>query len=145
MAMPRMSAGCRSRMSNKVLLAIASMKPAPSVFVEIRKVRHFVLDRHHFDHVRVSGAGVHERAAEGLEELTIEHMADVLGHLACAAGDDVLMALPAGLGVICGPKTIANGLHLFEDEPVVVEGPQRYDCVLVQRLEIGTCGSIPFV
>ena len=98
-----------------------------------------VLDRYHFDHVRVSGTGVHERAPEGLEELTIEHMArTVLGHLARASGDDVLMALPAGLRVICGSKTIANGLHLFEDEPVVVEGPQRYDCVLVQRLEIGT-------
>ena len=37
-AVPRIDAGCRSRMPRSVLLAIASMKPAPSVLVEIRNV-----------------------------------------------------------------------------------------------------------
>ena len=38
-AVPRIDAGCASRMAVSVLLAIASMKPSPSVFSDRRNVR----------------------------------------------------------------------------------------------------------
>jgi hypothetical protein len=37
-AVPRIAAGCESRIRSSVSLAIASTKPAPSVLVEIRSV-----------------------------------------------------------------------------------------------------------
>ena len=70
----------------------------------------------------------------------------MLGHLAGAAGDDVLMALAARLGVVGRAEAVGDGLDLFEDEPVVVERPQRHDVVLVERVErLGPAGSMPLV
>jgi hypothetical protein len=39
MAVPRISAGCASRIASSVSLATHSMKPLPSVLVEMRNVR----------------------------------------------------------------------------------------------------------
>ena len=38
-AVPRMPAGCASRICSSVLFAMHSTKPSPSVFVEMRNVR----------------------------------------------------------------------------------------------------------
>ena len=79
---------------------------------------------------------MHQRPAQRLEELAVEHVAGaVLGHLAGAAGDDVLVALAAGLGVVGRAQAVGDGLGLLEDEAVVVERAQRHDVVLVQRVE----------
>ena len=82
------------------------------------------------------GPRMHQRPAQRLEELAVQHVAGaVLGHLAGAAGDDVLVALAARLGVVGRAQPVDDGLDLFEDEPVVVERAQRPDVVLVQRVE----------
>jgi hypothetical protein len=46
----------------------------------------------------------------------------MLGDLTCAAGDNVLMALPAALRVVGGAEAVLDFLDFFENEPVVVEG-----------------------
>ena len=55
----------------------------------------------------------------------------VFGHLAGAAGDDVLVAFAAGLAVVGRAETVADGLGFFEDEAVVVERSQGHDGVFV--------------
>src|SRR5882724_4264945 len=45
----------------------------------------------------------------------------LLSHLACAAGDDVLVALPATLCVVGGAESILNILNLLEDFSVGIK------------------------
>jgi hypothetical protein len=74
---------------------------------------------------------VHERAAEGFEELvTIKTPRTVLGDLARAARDDVLVAFAAALGVVDRADAVIDRLDLFENEAVVVERAQRDDGIL---------------
>ena len=49
----------------------------------------------------------------------------MLGHLARAAGDDVLMAFAAALGIVRRTETVRGGFDFLEDEAVVVVRPQR--------------------
>ena len=68
-AVPRMRGGCPSRIASSVLFAIASMKPAPSVFVEMRNVR---MSSSKCTRSTISGmrrARLDQRAAERFEEL----------------------------------------------------------------------------
>jgi hypothetical protein len=51
----------------------------------------------------------------------------VLRHLAGPAGDDVLVAFPAGLRIERRSETIRDVFDFFEYEAVVVERPQRDD------------------
>jgi hypothetical protein len=71
MAVPRISAGCASRIASSVLLAMASMKPAPSVLVEIRNVRISSWKRHELVDIGMGRARVNQRAAERLEEFPV--------------------------------------------------------------------------
>ena len=68
-----------------------------------------VLERDALDDVRMRRAGMDERAAERLEETSrlVETAGAVLGDLARAAGDDVLMTLAATLRVVGRPETVA--------------------------------------
>ena len=73
-------------------------------------------------------ARVHERSTGRLEERTVLHSArSMLGNLARAARNDVLMALAATLRVVDRPQAVFDVLDLFEEEAVVVERPQRHD------------------
>jgi hypothetical protein len=69
----------------------------------------------------------------------------VLGDLAGAARDDVLVTFAAGLRVVGRPEPSAIVLDLLEHEAVVVERTQRDDRVLVERVERRPCGSKPLV
>ena len=85
----------------------------------------------------MGGSRLNERATKGLRKGVTDQSrpVQVLGNLAGASGHHVLMALAAALRVVGWPKTVRVALHLLEDEPVVVEGSERHDRVLVDLLE----------
>src|SRR4029079_5623806 len=58
-----------------------------------------------------------------------------LCYLVGPARGDVLMTFAAALRVVGRPEPFIGAFGLLEDEPVVVEGSQRDDVVLVQRVE----------
>ena len=82
------------------------------------------------------GSRLDERTTQRLRKgVTDEPPGAVLSHLAGSSGDYVLVALAAALGIIGWPKPVGVCFHFLEDEPVVVEGTERYDRVLIDLLE----------
>ena len=82
-------------------------------------------------------ARVNQRAAERLEEFAVLHVSgSVLGDLAGAAGDDVLMALAAALGVVDRPQAILDRFEFLEDESIVVERAERDDAFFVDGIVV---------
>src|SRR5437660_11285484 len=78
-----------------------------------------------------------ERTARRFEKLAIEGMpSPVLGYLARAARDDVLMACGAALGVIGRPKTVLCGFLFFKNEPAIIVRAKRLYIVLGDRVKI---------
>ena len=73
-----------------------------------------------FDDVRICSTRLDQRTAKRFEELAILGMASpVLGYLARASRDNVLMARAAALGVIGRPKTVSM-VSFFKNEPAIV-------------------------
>ncbi|MGH8239276.1 MAG: hypothetical protein ACREXP_19965, partial [Steroidobacteraceae bacterium] len=79
-----------------------------------------------------------QRAAERFEEAAgrIHPSGAMFGNLAGAAGHDVLMTLGAALRVVRRAEAIRDHFDFFEDEAVVVEGPQWLNVVLIERIEV---------
>ncbi len=108
------------------------------------KRRDAVLKGHELRYVRMRCTRMDQRAAQRLEELAIQQTpGPVLGHLAGAAGHDVLVALPAALGVVRWPQAVVHGFDFLEDESIVVEGAQCHNCVFVDRVERWTLDVEP--
>ena len=77
-----------------------------------------------------------ERTARRLEELAIEGMpSPLLGYLARAARDNVLVACAAALSVIGRPKTFLHGFSFFKDEPAIVVRAKWLNVVLIDSLK----------
>ena len=91
-------------------------------------------------------ARMDQRPAERLEELAFEQSSGAMFRdLAGAAGDDVLVAFAAALGVVGRAEAIGDGLDFFENEPIVVERAERDDVVFVDVSNGGPCSSKPLV
>ena len=135
-AVPRISAGCASRSASSVSLATHSMKPLPSVLVEMRNVRTSSSNATRSTIVRVRGARVDQRAAERFEEAAgrVHPPGAMLGDLARAAGHDVLVAFGAALRVVRRTEAVRDHFDFLEDEAVVVERAVRHDVVFVERV-----------
>src|SRR5262249_10705050 len=90
-----------------------------------------------FHDVRERSTRLDERTARRFEELAIQAMpSPVLGYLARATRDNVLMARGAALGVIGRPKTFLYGFLFFKNEPAIVVGAKWLHIVLSDRVEI---------
>src|SRR5437773_2601166 len=80
---------------------------------------------------------LNERTTRRFEELAIERMSSpVLGYLARATRDNVLVACGAALGVIGRPKTVLYGFLFFKNEPAIVVRTKWLHVVLIDRLKI---------
>src|SRR4030095_11413116 len=60
----------------------------------------------------------------------------VLGDLAGASGNDILVAFPAALGVVCWAKTVGERFNFFKNEPRIIERAKRFDIVLIDRIKM---------
>src|SRR5439155_27108439 len=90
-----------------------------------------------FHDVRERSTRLDERTARRFEELAIEGMpSPVLGYLARAARDNVLVACAAALSVIGRPKTVLYGFLFFKNEPAFVVREKWLHVVLSDRVKI---------
>jgi hypothetical protein len=77
-----------------------------------------------------------ERTARRFEELAIEAMASpLLGYLARAPRDNVLVARAAALSVIGRPKTFLYRFSFFKNEPAIIVRAKWLDIVLIDFLK----------
>ena len=60
----------------------------------------------------------------------------VLGYLASSAGDNVLMACAAALGVIGRPKTVLCGFLFFKNEPAIIVRAKWLHVVLSDGVKV---------
>ena len=136
-AVPRISAGCASRIASSVSFAIALDESRAERVGRDAERAHVVFERDALDDLLVRGARVDQRAAERLEETArrVQPSGAMLGDLAGAAGDDVLVTFAAALRVVGRPEAVGDGFGFFEDEAVVVERAQRLDVVFVDGVE----------
>src|SRR5436190_2667086 len=90
-----------------------------------------------FHDVSVCGTRLDERTSRRFEELAIQAMpSPVLGYLARAPGDNVLVARTAALGVIGRPKTFFYRFLFFKNEPAIVVRAKWLDVVFIDRIKI---------
>ena len=98
--------------------------------------------------LRMGGPRLDERTTHRLDELQqFQAPGAVLGDLAGATRDDVLVTFAACLCIERRPQPVGDRFHFFEDEPVVVEGTQRdhrvfVDVVECRTLRVETVGAI---
>src|SRR6266496_90467 len=89
-----------------------------------------------FRDVGVSCTRLNQRTARRLEEFATEGVASaMLGYLARASRDHVLVALPAALSVVGRPKAAFFSFNFFKDEPAIVERTEWHNIVPVDRVE----------
>ena len=123
-------------MASSVSLAMASMKPAPSMLVEMRNV--LTLSSNGTSS-KMSGwvdrDWISEPPTDSTNCSSLQAPGAVLGDLAGAARDDVLVTFAAGLRVVRRPEAVGDRLDFLEDEAVVVERTQRHHRVLVDGVE----------
>ena len=96
-----------------------------------------VFERDALDDCRVGRARVDQRAAERFEEAAgrVHPSGAMLGDLAGAAGDDVLVALGTALRVVGRAEAVGDHFDFLEDEAVVVERAVRHDVIFIDRVE----------
>src|SRR6478735_9095748 len=82
---------------------------------------------------------MNQRSTLRIEELAVQQVSGALhGHLARAAGDDVLVALATALGVVSGPEAVGLPLDVLERRAVFVERRLQFESV-GQVVERGWC------
>ncbi len=135
-AVPRIARGCCRRISSSVPLAIASMNPLPSVLVDRRNVR---MSSSKSTSSAISGSVERECTSDPPSDS--KNSPSSRRPVRCSAiwlarpGHDVLVAFAAGLRVVGRAQSVGDRFHFLEDEAVVVEGPERHDRLVGDRLE----------
>ena len=120
---------------------MASTKPPPSSVGGNAERTDAVFEGHALEDVRMSRTRLDQRATHRLHELQqLQAPGAVLGHLARAAGHDVLVTLAARLGVERRAQSVSDRLDFLEDETIVIEGTQRHDRVFIDRVECRPLG-----
>ena len=69
---------------------------------------------------------LNERTVQRFEKHSIEYLSSaVFRYLACASGNNVLVAFPATLRAVRGAKIVCYRFNLFKDKPAIIETAQR--------------------